>query len=126
MFGPPRLDPDAEPLAGSWYLAQESGVGGDHDLWVLVNANHGSWYRMVLEPIRRPTDLLRVIRGLGMRGESEPAHDVTFGLRALSIVFAPWENSSWDDPLPDGAVRRRCEELYQSRRQAQELRRLTR
>jgi hypothetical protein len=122
MFGPPRLDPDDQPLAGPWHLLQEPGAAADRRVWVLANRDTG--HRIVLEPIRRPMDLLRAIRGLGYRAESEPAHDVVAALRALSIVFTPWE-TTWEDPIPDGAMARRCEQLHERRRQDAELHRRT-
>lgn len=122
MFGPPRLDPDDEALAGA--LAPAAGARRGCRPPGVVLANRDTGHRIVLEPIRRPMDLLTVIRGLGYRAENQPDHDVVAALRALSIVFTPWE-THWEDPIPDGAMASRCEQLRERRRQDAALPRLT-
>lgn len=111
MVGRPlKLGPDALDLAGPWFL-----LHGD-DRWVLANALITSDHeRVPLAQIRVPADLLRVIRRVSTRAQSHPdEYAIADSLAAVWEIFQPWRDS-WEKPLTETAIHRRCEEVTLTR-----------
>jgi hypothetical protein len=115
----PDLDEYGRALSGAWHLLLEGGS------WVLANQNQATgFYRIHLGSIRTATDLVRVMRALAMRAETEPGYDVVHGIRALDAIFGQWIAGPWLDPIQPESLDKRCRERHARDSEAAQLRRM--
>lgn len=114
-----EVDEHDRSLSGAWHLHEEG------ESWVLANQNPATgFYRIQLRNIRTAPDLVRAMRAVAIRAETEPDYDLVHAVRALDVVFGRWTAGPWLDPIPPEDLDKHCRQRHTRDREAAQLRRM--